>query len=155
MQTTRVSRTIHASRSAVYAALLDPAAVARWRVPDDMRCHVHTFEPREGGEFRISLTYADADRGGKTSGNTDTYFGRFVRLVADEQVIETMQFESDDPVLQRPMTLTTTLRDAGDGTEVVMVHEGVPDSVPAADNELGTAMALAALARLVERPLES
>jgi hypothetical protein len=30
------------------------------------------------------------------------------------------------------------------------VHEGIPDKVPAADNETGTRMALANLARLVE-----
>jgi uncharacterized protein YndB with AHSA1/START domain len=49
------------------------------------------------------------------------------------------------------MTLTTTLTDAqGGGTHVLMVHEGIPDAVPAADNETGTRMALANLARLVE-----
>jgi hypothetical protein len=30
------------------------------------------------------------------------------------------------------------------------VHDGVPDGVPAADNETGTRMALPSLARLVE-----
>jgi len=30
------------------------------------------------------------------------------------------------------------------------VHEGIPDGVPAADNETGTRMALANLAQLVE-----
>ena len=150
MQTTRVSRTIHAPRSAVYAALLDPAAIARWRAPDDMECRVHSFDAREGGEYRISLSYADAERAGKSSAHTDTYHGRFVRLVPNEQVVETMQFETEDPALQQPMTLTTMLNDAPEGTEVVMLHEGVPDVVPAADNELGTQMALASLARLVE-----
>jgi uncharacterized protein YndB with AHSA1/START domain len=49
------------------------------------------------------------------------------------------------------MTLTTTLTDAeGGGTDVVVVHEGVPDVVPAADNEAGTRMALENLARYVE-----
>jgi hypothetical protein len=46
--------------------------------------------------------------------------------------------------------MTTTLTDTGDGTDVLVRHEGVPDSVPAADNETGTRMALANLARLVE-----
>jgi hypothetical protein len=30
-------------------------------VPDGMTCHVHAFDAREGGSFRISLTY-DAGR---------------------------------------------------------------------------------------------
>jgi uncharacterized protein YndB with AHSA1/START domain len=152
VQTTQVSRIIHAPRSAVFAALLDPDAISCWRAPDDMECRVEDFDAREGGEYRVSLTYEDPDRVGKSSGRTDTYFGRFLRLVPDEQVVEAMQFETDDPALQAPMTLTTTLHDTDGGTEVVMLHEGVPDTVPAADNELGTQMALAKLARLVERP---
>jgi hypothetical protein len=48
------------------------------------------------------------------------------------------------------MTMTTTLTEAGDGTDVLIVHEGIPDSVPVADNETGTRMALAHLAELVE-----
>ncbi len=152
VQTTRVSCLIHAPRSAVYAALLDPDAITRWRSPDDMECLVHHFDPREGGGYRISLTYKDPDRVGKSSGHTDTYHGRIVRLVPDEQVVETMQFEADDPELHGSMTLTTTLEDADEGTEVVMLHEGVPDAVLAADNELGTQLALANLARIVERP---
>ena len=74
----------------MYAALLDPAAIARWRVPDD-------------------------------------------------------------PALQGPMTLTTVLTDAGDGTDVALRHDGIPDAVSRADNETGTRMALADLARLFER----
>jgi hypothetical protein len=48
------------------------------------------------------------------------------------------------------MTMTTTLTEAEGGTDVVIVHEGIPDSVPAADNEIGTRMALENLAKLVE-----
>jgi uncharacterized protein YndB with AHSA1/START domain len=64
----------------VYAALIDPDAVAIWKVPDGMSCRVHEFEAREGGAFRISLTYDAPDRAGKTAPNTDTYRGRFVEL---------------------------------------------------------------------------
>ncbi|TKA00014.1 SRPBCC domain-containing protein, partial [Actinacidiphila oryziradicis] len=54
------------------------------------------------------------------------------------------------PAFRGTMTMTTTLTDAGGGTDVLVVHEGIPDSVPAADNETGTRMALANLAQLVE-----
>ena len=151
MQSTRVSRLIHAPRAAIYAALIDPDAIARWRAPDGMTCRVHSFDAREGGEYRVSLTYDEADRQGKSSAHTDTYRGRFLRLVPNEEVVETMEFETDDPALAGAMTLTTALCDSADGTEVVMSHEGVPDAIPAADNDLGTRMALANLARLVER----
>ncbi|MGW0662289.1 SRPBCC domain-containing protein [Streptodolium elevatio] len=150
--TTEVSRHIKAARPAVYRALLDPEAVAKWRVPDDMRSHVHEFEPREGGRFRVSLTYEAPDGVGKTSAHTDTYHGRFTRLVPDELVAEEIEFETDDPTLQGTMTLTTTLTDVPGGTEVRILHEGIPDTIPRADNEQGTQMSLTALAALLESP---
>jgi hypothetical protein len=48
------------------------------------------------------------------------------------------------------MTMTTTLADVDGGTDVSVVHEGIPDSVPAPDNETGTRMALANLAAFVQ-----
>ncbi|GAA1697724.1 SRPBCC domain-containing protein [Streptomyces yatensis] len=151
MYATRVSRRVNAPRSAVYRALLDASAVAAWRVPDGMTCRVHEFDPREGGTFRISLIYDDPAGTGKSGGHTDTYHGRFSRLVPDEQVVEVSEFETTDPALRTTMTITTTLTDAaGGGTDVHILHEGLPDAVPAADNELGTRMSLDKLAALVE-----
>ncbi len=140
-----------APRPAIYRALLDAAAIAKWRVPAGMSSHVHEFDAREGGSFRISLSY-DAPAGtGKSAPRTDTYHGHFARLVPDEQVVEVLEFETADPGLRGQMTMTTTLTDAaGGGTDVLVVHEGIPDKVPVADNETGTRMALANLARLVE-----
>jgi uncharacterized protein YndB with AHSA1/START domain len=124
--------------------------VARWRVPDGMTAEVHEWEPRAGGRFRVSLTY-DGDEAGKSGGHTDTYAGQFTRLVQDEQVVEVLAFESDDPDLREQMTMTTSLRDAeGGGTEVELVHVGVPDAVRPEDNESGSRMALAKLAAYVE-----
>jgi len=147
---TQVSRRIGAPRPAVYRALLDAGAIAKWRVPAGMSSRVHEFDAREGGSFRISLSY-DAPTGtGKSAPRTDTYHGHFVKLVPDEQVVEVFEFETADPGLRGQMTMTTTLTEAAGGTDVLVVHEGIPDKVPVADNETGTRMALANLARLVE-----
>lgn len=150
MYSTQVSRHVNAPRPAVYRALLDADAIATWRVPAGMSSHVHEFDAREGGRFRVSLTYDLPSGTGKSASHTDTYHGHFVKLVPDEQVVEVFEFEAVDPALHGTMTMTTTLTDADGGTEVVIVHEGIPDAVPAADNETGTRMALANLARLVE-----
>jgi hypothetical protein len=52
----------------------------------------------------------------------------------------------------RPTRQMNAPRPAGvdGGTEVRMVHEGIPDKIPPAGNETGTRMALDSLARLVE-----
>jgi uncharacterized protein YndB with AHSA1/START domain len=147
---TQVSRHVRAPRSAVYRALLDADAIARWRVPAGMSSRVYEFEARQGGRFRISLTYDAPSSAGKSAPHTDTYHGHFAKLVPNQQVVEVFEFETDDAALRGTMTMTTTLADAEDGTDVVVVHEGIPDSVPPADNETGTRMALANLANLVE-----
>jgi uncharacterized protein YndB with AHSA1/START domain len=152
MTTTRLRQTIAAPRARVYAALTDPAAVVRWRVPAGMTSEVHEFDAREGGRLRISLTYEAPDRTGKTAGRTDTYRGRFVALVPDELVVEVDEFETDDASLQGEMTITVRLADAGVGTELVAEHEGLPSGVAPADNERGWREALARLAALVESP---
>jgi uncharacterized protein YndB with AHSA1/START domain len=152
VSTTRVSRHVDAPRPAVYRALLDPAAVARWKVPEGMTCQVHEFDAREGGTLRVSLTYDEPGPRGKTTAHTDTYRGRLVRLVPDELVVEVDVFETADPALEGEMTSTITLADApGGGTELTAVHDGVPDAVAPADNELGWRTALDRLAALVER----
>jgi len=150
MYSTQVSQHVSASRPAVYRALLDADAIAKWRVPAGMRSQVHDFDAREGGSFRVSLTYDAPDGTGKSAPHTDTYHGHFLRLVPNEQVVEVFEFETADPAFRGTMTMTTTLTDAAGGTDVLVVHEGIPDAVPAADNETGTRMALTNLAQLVE-----
>jgi uncharacterized protein YndB with AHSA1/START domain len=152
MSATEVRRRIMAPRAAVYQALVDPNVIERWRAPDGMTALVHEFDGREGGTFRVSLTYDAPTDAGKTTARTDTYHGHFAVLVADERIVEVMAFETDDPRLGGEMTLTTTLGDGdGDGgTIVVMTHDGIPPGVSAADNELGTRMALDKLAALLE-----
>jgi len=150
MSTTRVTQRIRAPRAKVYRALLDPTAVQKWMVPDGMTSQVHQFEAHSGGAFRISLTY-DAPTGtGKTTAQTDTFHGRFAKLVPDQQVVQLVEFETPDPALTGEMTITYTLVDTDGGTEVIGVHEGLPPGISPADNETGWRMSLRKLAALVE-----
>jgi uncharacterized protein YndB with AHSA1/START domain len=141
---------VNAPRAIVYRALLDARAVATWMVPTGMTSHVHEFDAREGGLFRISLTY-DAPTGtGKTTADSDTYHGRFVKLVTNERVVEVVEFETTDPALGGEMTITISLADADGGTDVLALHDRVPAGLPTADNEAGWRSSLANLAALVE-----
>jgi uncharacterized protein YndB with AHSA1/START domain len=145
-----ISRHVRAPRARVYAALVDADAVSEWKFPTGMSCHVHAFEGREGGMFRISLTYDTPAEVGKTTAHTDTYHGRFVELVPNERIVEVDEFETADPALQGEMKITITLADADGGTDVQAVHEAIPPGVSIADNEAGWSSALARLAALVE-----
>ena len=150
MSSTRISRRVKASRAIVYRALLDARAVATWMVPAGMTSHVHAFDAREGGSFRISLTY-DAPTGtGKTTAHTDTFHGRFLTLVTNEQVVEVVELETTEPTLRGEMTITIALAEADGGTDVLAVHDGLPRGLSTADNEAGWRSSLAKLAALVE-----
>jgi len=154
---TRVFRHLRAPRERVYAAFLDPEAVCRWKVPQGMTCHIHSFDGREGGTYRVSLTYDGPSAAGKSGASTDTYHGRFVRLVPNRRIVEEDEFETEDPTMQGEMTIIIELSDAHRdgflGTDLVAVHEGLPRGLSRADNDLGWRMALEKLAVLVEEPL--
>ncbi|HEU5317022.1 MAG TPA: SRPBCC family protein [Chloroflexota bacterium] len=148
-----MTQPVRAPRSAVYRALLDPDAVRRWMVPDGMTSEVHAFDAREGGAFRISLTYDAPTDTGKTTAQTDTYHGRFVELVPDERVVQVVEFETDNPAMQGEMTITMTLADApgpDGGTQLLATHDNLPPGLSPADNDTGWRMSLAKLAALVE-----
>ncbi len=149
-RSTRVSQLIHAPRPKVYRALIDESAIATWKVPSGMTIQVHEFDGSEGGRFRISLMYKSPTNKGKTSAHTDTYHGRFTKLVPNRQVVEVDEFETEDVALRGEMTITITLTDVDGGTELVAVHDGLPPAVSLADNEAGWKSSLAKLAALVE-----
>ncbi len=96
---------------------------------------------------RISLTYDAAS--GKTTAHTDTFHGRFVKLVTDEKVVEVVEFEMADPALRGEMTITIALSDADGGREIVAVHDGLPPGLSTADNEKGWRSSLAKLVEAV------
>ena len=142
---------IDAPPSRVYAALLDPSLIPRWRVPTGMRCEVHAFDAREGGAFRVSLTYEAPDATGKSSDHTDTYHGWFERLVPDLCVDERIEFETADPRMQGLMRVTTRLEPEGTGTRLVAVHADLPPGIAPADNQAGWDESLGKLAALLRQ----
>ena len=152
MTVTRLRRHIRAPRAAVYRALIDPAAVAHWRVPDGMRSEIHEWNAELGGTLRVSLTYDEATGAGKTTPHTDTYRGRFVELVPDERIVEVDEFETEVAELRGAMRSTITLADApAGGTDLEATHTDLPPGLSATDNEIGWRMALDKLAAFVER----
>lgn len=119
-------------------------------VPDGMHSRVHAFDAQEGGFFRVSLTYDAHTGAGKTTPQTDTYHGHFVKLVPDWEVVEVMEFETTDPAMRGEMIVRFRLDDANGATELLAIHENVPPGVSPDANETGWRMALDKLVALVE-----
>ena len=144
---TVVSTRIGAPREAVYRAFVDQDALATWLPPGSMRGVVHAFDAREGGAFSMSLVYPEDEAPrGKTSERTDTFRGRFVELVPNEQIVWATQFESADPSLAGEMIVRTTLVAQGDATQVTITCGNIPRGVRLEDNEAGCRSSLQKLA---------
>jgi uncharacterized protein YndB with AHSA1/START domain len=133
----RVARVIKAPREAVYQALVDRDAVSARLPAETTRGQVLAFEPREGDEFRMSLTYQNAEESqrGKTSRDTDPFQGRFVELVPFEKIVWFVEFESQEPGLMGEMRITWSLADAEGGTDVNVLCDGIPEGIRHKDKD--------------------
>lgn len=151
-RTDTASRVIAAELAVIYRAFLDPEALVEWLPPEGMTGHIYTFEPREGGTYKMALTY-NADQGtmrGKTSEDTDVVEGRFLELVPNERIVQMVQFESDDPAFAGEMKMTWDLAPVSGGTRVTITCENVPVGIRKEDHDTGLRASLDNLAAFVE-----
>jgi len=150
-RTDRASRIVYATPAAIYGAFVDPEAQARWLPPAGMTGRFDAFDPRPGGHYRLTLTYSGSHAGGgKSAADADRVAGRFVELIPGERIVQTADFESDDPAFAGTMTMIWSLRPVSDGTEVTIEAFDVPPGISAEDHAQGMASTLANLAAFLE-----
>jgi uncharacterized protein YndB with AHSA1/START domain len=150
-RTDKRSRVIAAPAEQVYAAFVDPEALAAWLAPAGMTARFERFDPRPGGSYRLVLTYADPSRTtGKATADSDIVEARFVDLAPGRRVVQEVDFVSDDPAFAGTMTMTWEVTVVGGGTRVDITADHVPDGISADDHAVGLASSLANLARHVE-----
>jgi uncharacterized protein YndB with AHSA1/START domain len=99
----------------------------------------------------MSLVYPESETSarGKSSDRADTFNGRFVKLVPNEQIVWATVFESGDPSFAGEMIITTTLVPAGRGTEVTIRCDNIPPGIRLEDNATGCRLTLDQLATFV------
>ena len=146
------SRQLRASAATIYAAFASPYAMAACLPPQGMKGTMLKFDFREGGGYRMRLTYEQPGHGsGKTSEDTDEVEVRFRRLVPDERIEESVTFESEEPAFAGEMRIVWSLEPNLEGTLVTVRCEDVPEGIPAEDHEDGLSSTLEILAAFVER----
>lgn len=151
-RTDRASRDIPVAVERVYAALIDPEALAVWLPPDGMTARFEHFDARPGGTYRMVLTYSDLTGSpGKTTADADIVEARFVEMEPNSRIVQEVDFMSDDPAFAGTMTDTWTLAPTPDGTLVTITAENVPAGISAEDHADGMASSLLNLAAYLER----
>jgi uncharacterized protein YndB with AHSA1/START domain len=109
------------------------------------------FDMREGGSYRLVLTYGDAsDAPGKTSADEDVSEVRIARIVPGERIVQDIDFESDDPAFRGTMRMEWSVHSVDDGTLVEIVARNVPPGVRARDHAAGLTSSLANLSAYLE-----
>lgn len=139
--TVRLHRVLRAPAERIYRAFLDPAAMAKWIPPHGFTCAVERMDARVGGTYRMAFTNFSAGQG-------HSFGGEYVELVPGERIVYTDRF--DDPDLSGEMKTTVVLSSVSCGTELTIVQEGLPDSIPLEPCYLGWQESLEQLAKLVE-----
>jgi uncharacterized protein YndB with AHSA1/START domain len=149
---TRTSRVIRARPEELYEAFIDPAVLIAWLPPAQMTGHIHEFDARIGGGYRMSLFYPSNERvlRGKTSANEDMVNVRFVELEPPRKIVEAVSFVTTDPAFLGEMTMTASFEEVPGGTEVTLVFKNLPPGLRAEDNEAGARLSLDQLARRFE-----
>ena len=151
-RTDTASRVIAAPTDRVYAALIDPDALAAWLPPAGMSGRFERFDARPGGSYRMVLTHADASTApGKATADSDVVEARFVDIVPGVRVVHGVDFVSDDPRYAGTMTMTWEVTATEAGTRVDIRADDVPAGISADDHAAGLASSLANLAAHVER----
>ncbi len=149
---TQDSRLIKAPPAAVFRAFMDPAALAVWQAPGDMRGEVHQFDGHEGGGYEMSLYYPESDEAGrgKTGAREDRYTAQFLEITAPHRIVESITFDSQDPAFAEPMILEVVLEAVESGTRVTLTFRDLPAAIRPEDNAAGARSSLDKLARYVE-----
>lgn len=145
------SRLISATPQALYGAFAEPGAMEQWLPPSNMTGEMLRFDFREGGSYRMRLTYAEPHRGrGKSSEDSDDVEVRVTRLEVGRRIEQEVIFESTDPAFSGIMRMTWTFEPEEGGTFVTVRAEDVPRGIRPEDHEAGLKSSLDNLADFTE-----
>lgn len=143
--TVRLHRVFTTSPEKIYRAFIEPDALAQWLPPNGFVCTVDRLEPKVGGLHHASFRNF-------TTRQSHSFGGEYVELVPNERLRYTDRF--DDPNLPGQMEVTVTLTKVSVGTELTVVQEGIPDTIPPEACYLGWQESIAKLAKLAEPEID-
>lgn len=112
----RLARHFQAPRQAVFRAWTDPQALATWFGPEGVKTRNVEVDPRPGGTFRLEMYEADG---------VYSLSGVYREVVPPERLVFSWVWGHGE--LEGLETLVTIeLQEKDGGTELTLVHEGLP-----------------------------
>jgi uncharacterized protein YndB with AHSA1/START domain len=109
-----VRRLVPIPRERVFAAWLDPASLAQWMCPGDVRRAIVEIDARVGGTFRIVMKHADED---------GEHRGEYLVIEPPSLLSFTWLSANTDLV---PTIVTVEFLERGIGTELILTHRRLP-----------------------------
>ena len=139
--TVTLHRVLKATPEKVYRAFTEPNALSFWIPPYGFLCVVHSIDVKVGGSYKMSFINF-------STGNGNSFGGKFLEIKPNEFIKHTDKF--DDPNFPGEMITSIWLKKVSCGTELKIVQEGIPSSIPIEMCYLGWQESLEKLAKLVE-----
>ncbi|WP_420334296.1 SRPBCC family protein [Roseibium sp.] len=114
-----VRRTIRAPRAKVFSAFRDADTLTQWFTPDpSITVEALEFVFEQNGRFHLRYLMPD--------GRTPCVAGVFQEIEPSRFIEMTWEWQAPDPLENIPMSVSFRFLDVADGTEVVVIHEGIP-----------------------------
>jgi uncharacterized protein YndB with AHSA1/START domain len=111
----RIDRKIRAKRARVFEAFTNADDLARWSAPEGLEVTDGSVDLRVGGKW--SVVMEDAARTMRHQAE-----GEYREISPPEKLVYTHYWVTDEQPV--PTLITVDFHDEGDGTRVVMLHEG-------------------------------
>lgn len=111
----RVKRELPAAPEAVFDAWTDVESLRRWMCPGGTRVSAAELDPRVGGRFRIVMSDEASDY---------EHLGEYLEIERPRRLVFTWRSPATE---DRETRVTVMLRPSGEGTELELLHERLPD----------------------------
>ena len=125
--TLQITRVIAADPETVFDAWTQPEHIKQWSAPEGMDVPISEVDLTVGGRFHLQMRNAE---GG-------THNARGVYQVIDRPMRLVYSWAWDEHPVQGESLITVEFRAVDGGTEVAMVHSGLPTDESAAEHEHG------------------
>jgi len=144
----RMERLINADRDRVFAAWTDPEMMKKWYAPEGMDIPEVEVDLRIGGRWRVAMQEPNG-------GARHVVVGTYREVTPPERFVSTWSWvpEGGTPNPDGPeeTVITVEFHEDGDGTRVVLNHEGFASGESRDNHEKGW---VSCLDRLRKTPME-